>query len=76
MQNNDNNNKMGQFLIVVKWNPDLSHPTSGKANWCEIFGGLKIGGNLTSEGKSRLNHVEFRIQLISLLTYPMLKIDE
>ena len=25
-QNNDNNNnKMGQFLIVVKWNPDLSH---------------------------------------------------
>ena len=22
---NNNNNKMGQFLIVVKWNPDLSH---------------------------------------------------
>ena len=22
---NNNNNKMGQFLIVVKWNSDLSH---------------------------------------------------
>lgn len=23
--NNNNNNKMGKFLIVVKWNPDLSN---------------------------------------------------
>ena len=36
----------------------------------------KSGGNLTSEGRSRLNYVEFPIQLISFLTYPMLKIDE
>lgn len=66
---------MGQFLIVVSGIP-ICRTTSGKANWCEVFGGLKIGGNLTSEGRSRLNHDEFRIQLISLLTYPMLKIDK